>query len=223
MNRLIRSAFNQFYTTFAWTYDAVANLVSFGEWKEWGRAAISFLPRDGRVLEIGHGPGHLHLALHQQGYNAFGLDLSMQMCRMLRTRLTPLPASGEGLGVGVCASAMHLPFADGSFASVVSTFPSDYIFATATLRDVQRVLQPQGTFVIVPTARFTGDSLLVKSVELAYRLTGQRGGTSMSKIASRFASASFAIEVHTTHTHHAKVTMWVCRKVGNVQTVDGEQ
>jgi len=86
MRGLIRFAFDQFYTTFAWTYDAVAAAVSFGEWQQWGRAAMPFLPRTGRLLEIAHGPGHLHLALRQAGYDAVGIDLSPQMSRMARRR-----------------------------------------------------------------------------------------------------------------------------------------
>ena len=207
MNRLIRFAFRQFYTTFAWTYDAVAAVVSLGEWKAWGRAAISFLPREGHLLEIAHGPGHLHLALRQQGFDAVGIDLSMQMCRMLRTRLAPLPASGEGLGLR--ASALRLPFADGSFTSVVSTFPADFIFAPDTLNEVRRVLQPGGRFVIVPGTLFRVDNRATRLLKLAYRLTGQR---EIPAIAARtlFESAGFEFEAHTVQTKHADVTVWVC-------------
>src|SRR5690606_30869240 len=41
--RLVRFGFHLLYNQFAWTYDAVAFLVSAGEWHAWQRAAISAL------------------------------------------------------------------------------------------------------------------------------------------------------------------------------------
>ena len=79
---LVRFGFRQLYTHFAWLYDAVAHVVSLGEWQAWGRAVIPFLgpaaPQGTplRLLELAHGPGHLHLTLRQAGYHVVGIDLS---------------------------------------------------------------------------------------------------------------------------------------------------
>ncbi|BCX03460.1 MAG: hypothetical protein KatS3mg053_1398 [Candidatus Roseilinea sp.] len=206
MNTLIRFAFNQLYTTFAWAYDLVADAVSFGEWKAWGRAAIPFLAREGRLLEIAHGPGHLHLALREQGFDVIGFDLSPQMARLLRERI--VRATGQP-PAHVRASALRLPFADQSFACAVSTFPAEFVFARATLDEVHRILHPGGRFVIVPMARFKGSDALTELVKFAYRLTGQ-GESPVDGIRRRFTSAGYAFEPHIVQTERAEVTVWVC-------------
>jgi len=205
MRGLIRFAFDQFYTTFAWTYDAVAAAVSFGEWQQWGRAAMPFLPRAGRLLEIAHGPGHLHLALRQAGYDAVGIDLSPQMSRMARRRA--LQAGTAPLLAR--ASALRLPFGDRSFACAVSTFPAGFIFAPETLAEVCRVLQPEGRFVIVPMARFTGRDPLTGLLKLAYRATGQTEPMA-DVVHARFQAAGYAFTQHIVLTPRAEVIVWVC-------------
>jgi SAM-dependent methyltransferase len=47
------------------------------------------------------------------------------------------------------ADVQALPFIDASFDSVVSTFPTDYIFDPAALGEIVRVLRPGGRLVVV--------------------------------------------------------------------------
>jgi ubiquinone/menaquinone biosynthesis C-methylase UbiE len=74
----MRGFFNLLYHQFAWSYDFIASLVSLGNWKRW---IITVLPHlEGpRVLELGHGPGHLQRALLNKGINTFGIDESRSM------------------------------------------------------------------------------------------------------------------------------------------------
>jgi ubiquinone/menaquinone biosynthesis C-methylase UbiE len=60
--RAVKLGFHLLYHQFAFTYDAVAWFVSLGQWQAWGQAALKRV-RGPRVLEIGHGPGHLLIAL----------------------------------------------------------------------------------------------------------------------------------------------------------------
>jgi len=205
MRGLIRFAFDQFYTTFAWTYDAVAAAVSFGEWQQWGRAAMLFLPRAGRLLEIAHGPGHLHVALRRAGYDVVGIDLSPQMSRMAHRRVL----QAEEVPLLARASVLRLPFGDRSFACAVSTFPTEFVFAPETLSEVRRVLQPAGRFVIVPMARFTGRDALTGLLRLAYRATGQ-AETPADVARARFEAAGYAFAQHVVPTPRAEVIVWVC-------------
>ncbi len=206
MNRLIHFAFHQLYTNLAWTYDLVADAVSFGEWKAWGHTVIPFLTREGRLLEIAHGPGHLHLTLRQQGFEVIGLDLSPQMARRLRERV--LRTTGQS-PAHVRASALRLPFADGSFTCTVSTFPAEFIFAPETLSEVRRVLHPGGRFVVVPMARLKGSDALTELVKFAYRATGQ-GKSPVDSIRRRFESAGYTFAQHMVQTARAEVVVWVC-------------
>ena len=85
--RLLRYGFHLFYNEMAWTYDAVSWLVSLGNWKEWGRAAVPYLKGE-RVLEIAHGPGHMLVELSRRGFDVYGVDLSPFMGRQARKNLS---------------------------------------------------------------------------------------------------------------------------------------
>ncbi len=209
MKGLIRFAFAQFYTRFAWTYDTVASVVSFGEWRVWGEAALAFVPPGAHVLEIAHGPGHLHRSLRQRGLAVVGIDLSPQMGRLTRERV--LRATGHPPRL-LRASALRLPFADAAFDRVVSTFPAEFIFHPDTLNDARRILRPDGALVIVPTARFRQHGPFTALIESAYRITGQRA--SQEQVEARMAAltrdSGLSFSSHRVETPRASVTVWLC-------------
>jgi ubiquinone/menaquinone biosynthesis C-methylase UbiE len=171
--QFIRFGFRLLYNEMAFTYDLVSKVVSLGAWRCWQRAAlkhISAKPGE-RVLELAHGTGDLQLDLYAAGYKPMGYDFSPYMGQIARNKLDraglqPVLTRGR---------AQQLPFASGIFASVISTFPTDFIVAPETLREVHRVLQPGAAFVIVPNAVFTGNSAGEVALEWLYRITGQRG------------------------------------------------
>lgn len=212
MNRLVQAAFDRLYTTFAGVYDAVASAVSFGEWPEWGRTALHFVPAGARVLELAHGPGHVHAALLRGWPGAVGLDLSAQMGSLARARASRATGRNPSL---VRASALHLPFPDARFDCMVSTFPTAFIFTREALGEIRRVLAEDGRAVIVPGAELTAGGPLAAAVRLAYRVTGQRETDAGAQSALHaFASAGFAAETHRRPTARATVTVWVLRPRG---------
>jgi len=172
----LRLFFRLLYNQLAWTYDLVAGMVSLGQWNAWGRTAISHL-RGQRVLELAHGPGHLLVAMSRRDLAPVGLDPSPHMARLACRRLRK-----AGLAVPlVRARAQALPFRDGCFDSAVSTFPTEFIIAPATLREAARVLrrptptggQPGGKLVVVAWARLSGRDPLSRLIGWLYRVTGQ--------------------------------------------------
>jgi len=183
----IRSFFRLLYHEMAWTYDLVAWLVSFGQWKVWGRAAIPRL-RGRRVLELAHGPGHLLVAMRDAEFEPVGLDLSSQMGQLARERLrrakldVPL----------VRARAQALPFRAGSFDSVASTFPTEFIIHPATLTEIARVMGQGGRAVIVPGVLFNA-SLPARLLERLYTITGQQESEPPG-IANALAEAGLTLE-----------------------------
>lgn len=160
--------FHALYHPLAWTYDWVAAIVSVGRWKSW---IFSLLPdiSGPQVLELGHGPGHLQIALACKGLTTFGIDLSRQMGiiaqrRMHRSKLASRLVNGMG---------QHLPFPAEVFDQVVSTFPTPYLFQKQTLDEIFRVLAPEGELLVVPEAWITGSSHLDRIAAAAFRLLGQ--------------------------------------------------
>jgi ubiquinone/menaquinone biosynthesis C-methylase UbiE len=141
-----RAAFEALYGPLAWAYDWVSRTFFLGQWRQWQRAALPHLTGH-RILEVGMGTGNLQIDLTRAGYEAWGIDLSPQMLRQARRKLLKIGIQP----LLICrAGAQSLPFSGGSFDSVVSTFPSDYIAMPDTLKEIRRVLRPGGRLVIVP-------------------------------------------------------------------------
>jgi ubiquinone/menaquinone biosynthesis C-methylase UbiE len=84
---ILRLFFRLLYHQFAFTYDLVAAAVSFNHWKDWVLSVVPFIDGD-RVLEIGHGPGHLQRVLLSRGLIAVGIDESAQMGHIAKRNLS---------------------------------------------------------------------------------------------------------------------------------------
>jgi len=170
LQKFLKVFFHNLYTRFAFLYDAVAWLSSMGQWRKWVRTAqINFKP--GLILEMGHGPGHLMFDMKQAEYSIIGLDPSRAMNRMAHQRLRSAGYAAE-IVRGV---AQSIPFAKGAFNSVVSTFPSEYIFDPDTLSEVHRVLAMDGELIIVGLIEITGTSIPDRFARWLYTITGQSG------------------------------------------------
>jgi ubiquinone/menaquinone biosynthesis C-methylase UbiE len=209
--RLVRFGFRLLYNEFAFTYDLVSRFVSFGAWRCWTRASLKHLPpeKGALVLELAHGTGSLQLDLHAAGYKVVGYDLSPAMGRIAQGKLRR-----QGLTAWLARGrAQQLPFAAEAFAAVVSTFPTDFIAAEATLSEVRRVLMAEGVFVIVPNAQLVGGGVSEQSIEALYRITGQRGDgveTRQDTLAVLFKG--FQVEVVQERCPRSVVTVIVARK-----------
>ncbi len=165
---LLQLFFQQFYTTLAWSYDIVAKIVSVGQWNDWGQSILDPYPKD-PILEIAHGPGHLLLKLCQHPGKTFGVDASRQMCRMASRRLK----RNARMSVVVQARAQALPFQEGSFATILSTFPTEFVLDPASLMEAHRALRLEGQYRIVPMAEIRGPGLLDRMAGWLFRVTGQ--------------------------------------------------
>ena len=195
--------FRLLYNELAWTYDGVSWLVSLGEWRNWQRAALPFVTGE-RVLEVGHGPGHMLLDLATAVPHVAGLDLSPYMGRQARQRL-------EKAGRPVTLAqgrAQELPWATAVFDTVLATFPTDYVLAPETIASVYRVLKENGRFLLVPEGYLTGQGIVYRFIEWLFRITGQRDGPFMGDEAGfgpdtavwesfcqQYAAAGFTVEL----------------------------
>ena len=126
----------------------LASTIPFaGQWRVWQRLVIPRLV-GADVLEVGCGTGTLLADMVEEGYRCSAIDQSPAMLAATRDELRHRRLPLEETPV-VQASAQRLPFADAAFDSVVSTFPTDYIYDPATLREIRRVLRPHGRLIIV--------------------------------------------------------------------------
>jgi len=216
---LLRFFFRLLYHEFAFTYDLVAATVSFNRWKDWVMSVIPFL-EGRRILEIGHGPGHLQRVLLSRGLVAVGIDESASMGRLAKhnlrraavarsqstsssatpDRAAPVLKSGytqTNLTRGV---AQRLPFPNEAFHTVVATFPAEYIFDPVTLTEAWRVLAPGGRFVILPGAVITGRGGLDRLLAWIFRITGETPPNLSEMLHQRtkepFAKVGFQVEIH---------------------------
>jgi ubiquinone/menaquinone biosynthesis C-methylase UbiE len=210
MRKFIRICFYHFYHTFAWTYDFVAMIVSVGRWQDWGRAALPYV-RGPRILEIGFGPGHLQVALNQLSLHTFGLDESWQMIHLARANLRH-----ANLPVLLTRSyAQQIPYATGCFDCILSTFPSEYIMDTRTLKELMRVLKPGGHVVVLPVAGMRGPALPDRFASWLFRITGQSAEVTSeieSHYRNTFSQAGFQVQITRTEIRQSTVMIILAEK-----------
>ncbi|MEN9562462.1 MAG: hypothetical protein RIR73_706 [Chloroflexota bacterium] len=203
MHQFMRFFFQLLYHPFAFTYDLVAWVVSFGKWKDW---VLSIAPRlEGtRILELGHGPGHLQRFLLDRGLIPAAIDESTQMGRLARHRLGATHKLARGL-------AQSLPYAADSFDSVVATFPSEYIFDRQTLSEVKRVLRNRGRLIVLPAA-FPSNRFL----KWLYRVTGESPVRLDEVMKQRwmrpFVQAGFAVDVEVVELRSSRLVFLLAKK-----------
>jgi ubiquinone/menaquinone biosynthesis C-methylase UbiE len=217
---LLRFFFRLLYHQFAFTYDLVAATVSLGRWKDWVLSVLPFVQGQ-RVLEIGHGPGHLQRALLERNLLAVGLDESTQMGRLARHNLkryiAKFPNSDYAQIKLTRGISQSLPFPAESFDTIVSTFPSEYIFDPKTVVEAQRVLTENGCFIILPGASILGRGIMDRAMAFLFRITGETPPNLVEILHERtkqpFATSGFRVEIHELNIKSSMVFILVARKV----------
>lgn len=207
---LLRVFFYLLYHPFAFAYDFVAAVVSFGHWKDWVMVVIPFIEGT-RTLEIGHGPGRLHRFLLDRGLAPVAIDESAPMGRLARRNLlvsegkspvaSAAPISQHGYAQINLARglAQSLPFSNGAFDTLIATFPAEYIFDPSTLTEAHRVLRGNGRFVILAGVQITGRKPWERFMAWVYKFTGQTPPNISEVLRERakepFAEAGFQVEI----------------------------
>jgi len=205
---ILRFFFKLLYHQFAFAYDFVAATVSVGQWKNWTSSVIPFM-EGSRILEIGHGPGHLQRLLLSRGLIAVAIDESAPMSRLAQ-RNTDRKARL------IRALAQGLPFADNSFDTVVSTFPAGYIFEQQTLSEVKRCLADAGKFIVLPVALQKGRKFLERVMSLLFRVTRQSPVDPLEvvreQLTAPFVEAGFQVEVQELQVKSSLLLVIIARR-----------
>jgi SAM-dependent methyltransferase len=168
--RLVSYGFELLYNQLAGLYDTVSWVVSRGMWRRWQKTAWAYLPSEGRILDVGCGPGHLLADLVADNFQSVGLDLSPAMLRLAQKgwpdKQSPAP---------LCRGrAKALPFAADSFAAVISSFPTAYVYDPDWLSEVQRLLKTRGRLIVIEAVSLRSRSLPSQCLEWLYRVSGER-------------------------------------------------
>ena len=216
MRRFLRLAFGLLYNQLAWTYDVVSWVVSAGQWRQWQRSVLPFLPGT-PVLEVAHGTGNLLLDLASLGLKPVGLDLSPAMGRLASRKIKRRLGGGNLPIPLVRASVEALPFGANSLASVVSTFPTDFVAQTNVIAEFYRVLRPGGAFVCVPAAQITGPALFDRWAAWLFRGTGQSASGWFAPLVERFGAAGFRARLEQVRQPRSRVMVIVAEKVASVR------
>ena len=191
MKAVLRFFFKLLYHQFAFAYDFVAATVSVGQWKNWVSSILPFITGT-RILEIGHGPGHLQRILLSRGLDSVAIDESAAM-GLLTKRNT------NGKATLARALAQGLPFADATFDTIIATFPAEYITDPLTLTEVKRCLSDGGRFIVLLAAMQMGRKPLERVMLLLFRITHQSPVDPIEVVSERlnapFVEAGFEVEI----------------------------
>jgi len=182
----------------------VAATVSFNRWQDWVVEVIPFIEGT-RILEIGHGPGHLQRILLSRQLFAVGIDESSQMGHLAKRNTGNSARLTRGL-------AQHLPFQRESFDTIVSTFPSEYIFDPRTLSEMKRCLSDGGRFIVLPVA-MPKNLFLDWLFKFASEAPSEAMDEVKSKLKEPFLKAGFETEVQTLDVQSSKLLIVLAKKV----------
>jgi len=223
--RLLKFFFHHLYHGLAFAYDAVAGGVSFGQWVEWTKATLPFI-KGTRILELGHGPGHLQRLLLDRAETLqsretldsatfeildsaiFGLDETSQMGRLARRRLVRAGHAHPNLARGLGQS---LPFRADAFDSIVATFPADYIFEAQTASEARRVLRNGGRLIVLPVA-WPKNRFLTWLYRVTHEAPSEALNVVKAKIGQPFARAGFEVKVEVLEVKSSVLLIVLARK-----------
>jgi SAM-dependent methyltransferase len=146
--RLRRLLFETLYKN-RYLYRFASTVPFAGQWRTWQRLVLTRI-RGLDVLELGCGLGDLLADMLKAGYRCHAVEQSPAMVAAARDTLKKRKLGQPSLVIQ--GSSQGLPFSSNSFDTVVSTFPTEYIYDPDTIAEVERVLRPGGRLIVVEGA-----------------------------------------------------------------------
>lgn len=146
--RLRQALFESLYRN-RYLYRFASTVPFAGQWRVWQRLVLPRI-QGHDVLELGCGLGDLLADMLAAGHTCYAIEHSPQMVAAARDTLKQRKL-GTAATV-IQGSAQHVPFSNGAFDTVVSTFPSEYIYDPDTIAEVERVLRPGGRLIVIEGA-----------------------------------------------------------------------
>jgi demethylmenaquinone methyltransferase/2-methoxy-6-polyprenyl-1,4-benzoquinol methylase len=156
------------------TYDKISRIYDFIE----GLFEIKFrnkaleqldVKKGETIVEVGFGTGHCIVEIAKRVGNSgkiYGIDISSGMLDITRSRLVK-----KGLENKVelyCGDAMSMPYENNIFDGVFISFALelfDTLEIPIVLKEVKRVLKPNGRLSVVSLSKENGESIMLKAYE----------------------------------------------------------
>ena len=142
------------FDTISKNYDGLNRVISFGIDVKWRKKVVKLVktahPKS--ILDIATGTGDLAINLTQTGATKIiGLDISPGMLEVGKEKVTEKNLQ-EKVEM-VIGDSENLPFEDASFDAITVAFGvRNFENLEKGLREIQRVLKPKGTFVVLETS-----------------------------------------------------------------------
>jgi ubiquinone/menaquinone biosynthesis C-methylase UbiE len=187
--------------------------------------ALRDTPLGGRILEIGPGPGLTTDTLRRRFDHVTAVELDEALARAAQARLAGTNASViEG-------DATELPFPDKSFSGVVSFTMLHHIpsaeLQDRMLREVHRVLEPQGTFLatdnlsnFVMKLVHIGDTMVLVDPRT---LGGRLEAAGFCDVSVETGSYMFRVVAHRVDGHRADATSEDARRADPTPSENGRE
>ncbi|MBO0777421.1 MAG: class I SAM-dependent methyltransferase [Ktedonobacteraceae bacterium] len=146
--RLRKLLFETLYKN-RYLYRFASTIPFAGQWRVWQRLVLPRLHGQD-ILELGCGLGDLLADMLEAGYRCQAVEHSPEMVSAARATLRRRESGQPSLIIQ--GTAQHLPFSPSTFDTVVSTFPSEYIYDPDSIAEIARVLRPGGRLIVIEGA-----------------------------------------------------------------------
>jgi len=148
----------EMFNNIAFRYDFLNSLLSLGIHKGWRKKAVSILKakQPQIILDVASGTGDFAIeALKTNAKKVIGVDISEGMLNVGKEKLKKLNLTDK-IELQV-ADAEHLPFTDNYFDAITVGFGvRNFENLEMGLKDMLRVLKPNGDLVIIEFSKPTG-------------------------------------------------------------------
>lgn len=122
------------------SYDKIVKLTTFGQDFYWKRKMLKKITTKGPVLELACGTGILSSLLKDSGYTVYGIDLTFDYLKILRSKnLKYFCVNG---------TAVSLPFKDNYFDCIISSYLPKYCDINKLASECFRVLKHGGIAIL---------------------------------------------------------------------------
>jgi SAM-dependent methyltransferase len=170
--RLRKLLFETLYKN-RYLYRFASTIPFAGQWRTWQRQVLTRI-RGLDVLELGCGLGDLLADMLKAGYRCHAVEQSPAMVAAARATLKKRKLGQPSLVIQ--GSAQGLPFSSNAFDTVVSTFPTEYIYDPDTIAEVERVLRPGGRLIVIEGANLLPTGFIQPLLAILHMLIyGTRG------------------------------------------------